>query len=563
VIVYGSRTLSVDVAAFLHKCAQRLDRLSSHSPHDDIVELFVDVGEIESAVADALQADCDDELPELAGWSALGRATADAFCASADREGERLDAALAAARIAAARLVDTNHLASVTTKTAEGFAYYGLYPEQYIAAARRLVDERAPARLACIGIRSIGVPLAHLVAAAAAARGVAAESRSVRPRGHPFDRTLAIGAGLKRWIEQQSHSIVAVVDEGPGLSGSSFAAAVDALREYGVPDERIFLLASWHAPDSALRSPRGQRAWRTHTKIIAGFDAPLTGENVEDWSAGNWRQGTFGDRRDAWPAVQPQHERRKYVKRTDAAVLRFAGLGRYGREKLDRAERLADAGFGAEPIGLRNGFLEERLIAGRPLDPRSIGRDALDRAADYIAFLGRTFGTGVPDDLEELACMVAVNLRETETNGRPAKAGRYVHQFSFLPRERVAVDGRMLPHEWIQTSRGIVKTDGLDHHADDFFPASRDIAWDVAGTIVELGLDDGAATYFVQQYRGRSGDRGIHQRLPFYHIAYLAFRLGYTTLAAETLAGTDDGRAFIALRERYRHLLTSRAEDRW
>ena len=32
--------------------------------------------------------------------------------------------------------------------------------------------------------------------------------------------------------------------------------------------------------------------------------------------------------------------------------------------------------------------------------------------------------------------------------------------------------------------------------------------------------------------------------LPFYRIAYLAFRVGYATLAAQTLTGTDDGRRF-------------------
>jgi hypothetical protein len=120
----------------------------------------------------------------------------------------------------------------------------------------------------------------------------------------------------------------------------------------------------------------------------------------------------------------------------------------------------------------------------------------------------------------------------------------------------------MLPHEWIQTPRGLVKTDALDHHADDFFPGSRDIAWDVAGTIVELGLDEARMKYFVEQYRARSGDGSIDLRVPFYRAAYLAYRIGYTTLAAETLAGTDDGRAFIALRERYRRSLTRHAEGR-
>jgi hypothetical protein len=100
-----------------------------------------------------------------------------------------------------------------------------------------------------------------------------------------------------------------------------------------------------------------------------------------------------------------------------------------------------------------------------------------------------------------------------------------------------------------------MKTDALDHHADDFFPASRDVAWDVAGTIAEFDLDPEGTSYLLAEYASRSNDLTITRRISFYHAAYLAYRLGYATIAAETLDDTPDGRRFTAIQNRYRRSL--------
>ena len=120
---------------------------------------------------------------------------------------------------------------------------------------------------------------------------------------------------------------------------------------------------------------------------------------------------------------------------------------------------------------------------------------------------------------------------------------------------RVAVDGRMLPHEWIANGERLMKTDALDHHDDDFWPGCRDIGWDVAGAIVEFDLSSQASSYFVNAYERESGDRTIARRLPFYRCAYLCYRQAYATLAADTLGDSREGRAFTALRQRYRRSL--------
>ena len=113
----------------------------------------------------------------------------------------------------------------------------------------------------------------------------------------------------------------------------------------------------------------------------------------------------------------------------------------------------------------------------------------------------------------------------------------------------------MQPHEWIRTGTALVKVDATDHHADHFFPGCGDIAWDLAGAVVEFGLSSNARGALTRAYQRHSDDRGVDRRLPGYLVAYLAFRLGYAGLAAETLAGTADGARFARLGRRYLRLL--------
>jgi hypothetical protein len=122
---------------------------------------------------------------------------------------------------------------------------------------------------------------------------------------------------------------------------------------------------------------------------------------------------------------------------------------------------------------------------------------------------------------------------------------------------RVAVDGRLLAHEWIQSGSRLFKVDALDHHADDFFPGCRDIAWDVAGAVAELAPPPELESALISRYLQRSGDTTVGMRLPFYRAAYLAYRLGYTTLAAETLGSSDEGVRFRRLQSRYRRSLAA------
>ncbi|MGI9090036.1 MAG: hypothetical protein ACR2GG_02900, partial [Gemmatimonadaceae bacterium] len=119
----------------------------------------------------------------------------------------------------------------------------------------------------------------------------------------------------------------------------------------------------------------------------------------------------------------------------------------------------------------------------------------------------------------------------------------------------VALDGRMLPHEWLRSGDTLIKTDATDHHDDHFFPGTQDIAWDLAATAVEFKLDDRAERYLLERYSAASGDRHIAERVPFYRIAYLAHRVGYATLASETLDPSDDQSRWLAMAAAYRNQL--------
>src|SRR5262245_6828355 len=258
---------------------------------------------------------------------------------------------------------------SVAVSAPEGYAYYGLYPETYLMAAAKYFAEMRPRKAVCIGVRSIGTSLSAVVGATLRELGVKVCSYTVRPRGHPFERKLRLAAELEETWRLLGGADFLIVDEGPGLSGSSLACVAQKLSELGVPDDRIILFPSWTPDGSQFLSAAARDRWRKHRKYTASFQktwidsgrftASLPDGELHDLSGGQWRALFYRSERE-YPAVQPQHERQKYLWRPAASAqafwLKFAGLGRYGAAKLARAEELAAAGFGPRPLGLVHGF---------------------------------------------------------------------------------------------------------------------------------------------------------------------------------------------------------------
>jgi len=104
----------------------------------------------------------------------------------------------------------------------------------------------------------------------------------------------------------------------------------------------------------------------------------------------------------------------------------------------------------------------------------------------------------------------------------------------------VIADGRMQPHEWIFTDAGeILKTDSGSHGDDHFYPGPTDIAWDLAGAIVEWRMTPGLATEFLNLYRRISGDDANARIEDFIH-AYTVFRWAYCKMAANAMSRTPE-----------------------
>jgi hypothetical protein len=121
----------------------------------------------------------------------------------------------------------------------------------------------------------------------------------------------------------------------------------------------------------------------------------------------------------------------------------------------------------------------------------------------------------------------------------------------------VAVDGRVMPHEWLWTGDRYYKVDHLEHHCDQFFPGCQNIAWDIAAFCIEFNLDKKAEHEFLSIYLQKNADAHIYDRIAFYRIAYLAFRLGYVSTAADSLSDSMDGDRFKGEVEKYRNALIS------
>lgn len=542
-LIYRNDEQPVGAAVEWRSLAARVDRLPRMPSQDEVTTVLIEIGEIEAAVLDALFPDEDDHHP-LA--DALGRAThaAGRLLVTTWHDPEAVAPAREQLR-RAVREVDPDALPrTVGRRVSEGYAYYALHPETYAEAAARFAARTHPSACCCVGIRSIGTSLAAVVAAALERRGVAPVTISVRPRGHPFARTLRLGDALRTAIARQPPgTFFLIVDEGPGLSGSSFTSVAGTLRESGIDAGRIAFFPSWDADGSGFRSSDARRIWSEHARwtVAAPQAGPAGGAAAEDWSGGAWRRSLLPDEHD-WPAVHPAHERIKLLEITGGTLRRFAGLGRYGEARWRRAQRLAEEGFGAAPLSLGGGYLTLPFVPGLPCTRSGADTDLLEHVSRYAAFLTQAFPAPRESALEILHLMIETNLREADATLRiPALAAfdRAVQDAG-----ATALDGRMLAREFVRTAAGPLKTDALDHAADHFFPGPQDIAWDLAAFEAEFGLDQQASGHLLERFSTLAGDSSIGRRMPFYRLAYAAFQLGYASMAAEALEKTPDGQRF-------------------
>lgn len=563
-LVFRDSSVAERATAFADEVESLAGVVESQPGYDAAVELLITAGELESAVLDATEDLADEELERglrdvtLTAARALAAAEATGWsrCASLCRG---LRAVMRVMRVELADLL-------VRRRVPEGYAYYALYPDCYAAAARAFATARQPRRITVIGIRSIGTSLSAVVATelTRVATDLDVHSFTVRPHGHPFERVLHLSPAARRCVASRADGEFIVVDEGPGISGSSFASVAEALNAAGVPDDRIAFFPSWQPAPHQLRSERARNRWTRHSSFVTSFDdvwqdgrgiaALWDAHLIGDWSGGSWREQHVAS---AWPPVNPQHEQRKYLVRCgdSLAVLKFVGLGRYGRRRERIAEMLANAGYGPMVNGLQRGFLSLAFVPGEPLTREAIDDDVLAHFGEYAAFRGSLDVPRRGASVAELHEMIETNVPDElqrfplarEVLGRVSDRMRGEHA--------VANDGRMLPQEWITGPNGLTKVDGVAHHDDHFLPGPQPAVWDLAGARAEFELSPDETRVMLDAFTRIAHEPDLAVRLPFYDAAYLALRVGYASMSAESCAATADGPRWQREEARYRERL--------
>jgi hypothetical protein len=572
-LFYGDRLRIEPTGQAFARLEARLGAVDAQAPglerHEACVAAFMTAARLLQGVADAEMAAAgqDDATPVQAAGMALlltlARTVGASWRGGVGAVGEGAMDALA--RWRALRLPD-----EVRGKVAEGHAHYTIYPEAYFEAAARC-GWTIPSRV--LGLRSIGVGLAAMVAVGANTRHA---PWTLRPTGPPFARQLRVSDRLREEI-LSGGSPFAVVDEGPGLSGSSFGAVGDLLEAGGVARDRVTYFPS-HAGEPGRHAGRVHRErWRQARRVVADFDGPMLGDGApgrrldlwvadlvgpvleprRDLSGGRWRAA----RAMTAPAT-PSLERHKFLYRTASGdwLAKFAGLGEHGATKARQARMLAAAGFVPPLAGLRHGFLVEAWLGeARPLDPARHDRGRLlDRLAHYLAFRARQFPATSRDGASIADLLAMARINGSEALG--AKVGAAVAErigglsSSVPPGRPIAVDGRLHAWEWVVTPDGrLLKTDAVDHARGHDLVGCQDVAWDLAAAQIELDLSDDETAWLARAVARLDGGETPPARLALHGAFYAAFQLGLWTVGQD-----DDGenrRLIAAHTERYRRAL--------
>lgn len=432
----------------------------------------------------------------------------------------------------------------------EGFVFYQLYPESYILSVRRW-SQRLPSSSCCVvGIRSIGTTLSAILLAELRRLGFSAQRMTVRPTGHPFDRECDLA------IQSNPSDYCLIVDEGPGLSGSSMASVAEAATRAGFDPERIVFFPGHRNRPGEMASVKARHWWKA-TPIFAtnaeelrwegrsmeevllqetgrALGTPIHGASVQNLSGGLWRPYLFQDP-NQWPATTPTLEQPKYlVKMPDGlgVLWRFTGFA--------PTSGCADPNWHPKIVDHKLGFTAEEWIEGSR-EPNCTAEEVVRYICDMM---------GAPLTLEEiaegtrrLAEMVKVNSIEAlgDAHDLPIpNRGEPLRRYG---------DGRMAPHKWIRTPAGnLVKTDHAGHDRDHTCVGAQPFTWDVAGAIVE-GLLSGDCLIDAIESRGIIVPRDL---LDFHIAAYAAIQLGRLSLVREEQkdSATESARA------RYRSFLS-------
>ncbi len=543
-------------------------RTAALETHAGLVGAAVALGELHQAIADRMNPRLDEASPALdrlaAAATLLGRCISRSSHLVMSGAWEPSEAAATARllRSTAVAVAETTIVAGggpLWARIPEGYAFYSLYPEMYLAStSKALASGRPRSSYTVVGIRSIGTSLAPLVAGALLDRGLKARVETLRPRGHPFDRYVEMGPCLLRRLESDAHRDTGflIVDEGPGLTCSSFLSVCSALALLGVEEGRVSILSAWRGAPSIYASEEGRRRWREMrvfcsdaTEAFDGWRSLLPfvmaalpssrgsrdghgnpAPEILDLSYGRWRERLYPSP-SRWPVVHRSTERTKLLLSlpSQQILAKFAGLGDHGLQRHDRAVALADAGFGPPVLGVAYGFLLYRFLEeAHPMAVAELSPHLLERMASYYAFIARRYRRPPAPRFEHLAEMVMVNSREAlgidATGFVEAWRGR-AETIDALP--LALLDAKPQPHEWIRlgTNGAIWKADSADHFRDHTLVGEQSILWDLAGACEEWEMGEQDRARLLGLWERHTGEGRVGDLLDFFRTAYLAFRV--------------------------------------
>lgn len=556
-IVYGDPSYEIPAAALLGRVRQWAGRAGGHvqvetdssarDGHSGVVpqygladerdarrRLLIEAGQLEQALADRLGND-----PLVQRVMTVTDLAADAFLGYAD---------LGPIQKALAEIELPPDL-TVRVKVPEGFAFYALYPEQYAEAARRWIRDHADSgskRAAVVGIRSIGTGLSAVVARVLVKAGWSVQRLTVRPTGHPYARRAELRSEAVRGAV-----FGLVADEGPGLSGSSMAAAAQALVGAGIDRSRVYFFPGHRSGPGHAGNEDVRRWWADTPRYVAGLNeitrngrsladglAHRSGPfvRVDDLSGGMWRRAVYASE-DEWPAAFAAFERTKYrvVRRDGSYVLwKFEGLTGGAEDARDRMAWLAKRGWTETPLDSAYGFVARLWIEGKPLRIDQCDAAVLDRIGRYIVDAADSELSIAEQQasLERLRELLYWNTRESLGERMAERTLRWKRSIPVRPRSAYG-DGRLGPEEWIRRTDGrLIKVDCTGHSSDHTAVGRQPLVWDLAGTMVEWRLDDETARPLLKGFVDAGGEPPALETLAFYRAAYAAFRLGQCAICA-------------------------------
>jgi hypothetical protein len=334
-----------------------------------------------------------------------------------------------------------------------------------------------------------GTTLSAVVAEALRQGGWDVRRATLRPIGHPFERR-----AMTPLTPCESGEPACVVDEGPGASGSSMAAAAEALVAGGFERRSVSFFPGHSNPPGPAASDRVRQWWmeaprsfvplermdwggNTLVETLAAATAEREGMEVvasTDVSAGAWRAVAYGNGNiEDWPAVCGAFGRTKFLCRLSdgrAVLWKFSGLGlKADRESEGSSESAPDRECPRRiPVVAHcSGFSAQPWIDGRRLwNPDGSRADIRRQLTAYLAQ-----SAGIPlspkvqgASLQRLVEIIHWNTLESFGEAVNLKWKRMVPSASQLLSTPSYGDGRMAPHEWVLARDGVIwKADGSGH----------------------------------------------------------------------------------------------------